>query len=72
MNYQTIYASGTGTATTENTLSIRGDLSRTFPQAICPPAIVQTSVGLTMHPANRPLREKAREEMSEFERTYPW
>jgi hypothetical protein len=25
-----------------------------------------------MHPARRSLGEKAREEMSEFERTYPW
>ncbi len=45
-----------------------------------PPALPETSLAeeqtrnaiLEMRPANRSLRDKAREEMSEFEREYPW
>lgn len=68
---------GTGVATTKDWLRATEDMKLTAydPQCVLlqrssPISIVFTD--LEMRPARRSLGDKAREEMSDFEREYPW
>lgn len=70
--------SGTGTATTKDWLNATEGMKLTaydpqsIPRAAISISMVLTSADVEMKPARRSLRDKAREEMSGFDRNYPW
>jgi len=68
-----IYSCGTAVATTEDWLKATENMKLTAydPQQRSSP-ISMVFTDLEMRPARRSLRDKAREEMSDFEREYPW
>jgi hypothetical protein len=79
MIYSSVLTKGdsTGVATTADWLKppeklMAYDLQCLSIESGGPTSIVFTGTDLEMHPTRRSLRDKAREEMSGFEREYPW
>lgn len=55
-----------------NDSMIQVDTEAAAPQPTTPETGICGNAVLEMRPANRSLRQKAQEELSEFERQYPW